>query len=69
MPRILIVDDDRTTHMMLEEMLLNLGYDVVGNAESGVQAVNMARELKPDLILMDIVMPGEMDGISAARCR
>jgi len=66
MPRILIVDDDRTTHMMLEEMLLNLGYDVVGNAESGVQAVNMARELKPDLILMDIVMPGEMDGISAA---
>jgi len=66
MAKILIVDDELTTRMELQEVLSSLGYDVVGEAETGEEALQMARELKPDLIIMDIVMPGEMDGISAA---
>ena len=66
MPKILIVEDDVSTRMLIEEMLTALDYDVVGQAERATQAIEMARELKPDLILMDIVMPGDMDGITAA---
>ena len=66
MPKILIVDDDFTIGMEIEEMLTALGYDVVGQAGSGQEAVKMAQDLKPDIILMDIVMPGEMSGIDAA---
>lgn len=47
-------------------MLTNLGYLVIGEASDGQSAVNMARELKPDLVIMDIKMPG-MDGIEAAK--
>ena len=67
MARILIADDEWLTRQAVEEMLTGLGYEVVGQAESGREAVDMARELKPDLILMDVVMPGEIDGIQAAR--
>ncbi len=66
MPRIMLVDDDYTMKLELEAMLTSMGYDVVGQADSGDQAIEMARDLKPDVILMDIVMPGHMDGISAA---
>ena len=66
MPRILIVEDDVATRMVIEEMLTALDYEVVGQAERARQGVEMVRELKPDLILMDIVMPGDMDGITAA---
>jgi response regulator NasT len=52
--------------MDLREMLTNLGYLVVGEANDGQSAVNMARELRPDLIIMDIKMP-DMDGIEAAQ--
>ena len=48
-------------------MLTELGYEVASQAETGEEAVAMTRELDPDLILMDIVMPGEMNGIDAAR--
>lgn len=64
--RILIADDESIILMDLREMLTNLGYLVVGEASDGQSAVNMARELKPDLVIMDIKMPG-MDGIEAAR--
>jgi response regulator NasT len=62
----LIADDESIILMDLREMLTNLGYLVVGEASDGQSAVNMARELKPDLVIMDIKMPG-MDGIEAAK--
>ncbi len=67
MPRIVIVDDDVFLSMVLEENLNSIGYDVVGAAVTGTAAIEMARETKPDLILMDIVLPGKPDGIDAAR--
>jgi len=67
MSKILIVDDEWLTRLEIEEMLIDLGYEVVGQAETGVEAITMARDLKPDLILMDVKMPGEMNGIDAAR--
>jgi PAS domain S-box-containing protein len=67
MPKILIVDDEWLTRLEIEEMLTDLGYDVAGQAETGAEAIAMARELNPDLILMDVKMPGEMNGIDAAR--
>ena len=67
MPKILIVDNEWLTRLEIEGMLTDLGYDVTGQAETGAEAVAMARELNPDLILMDVKMPGEMNGIDAAR--
>jgi DNA-binding NarL/FixJ family response regulator len=67
MPKIMIVDDDVSIRMELEEFLIHMDYTVVGIADTGAGAVEMARAMKPDLILMDVKMPGEMDGISAAR--
>ena len=64
--RILVVDDQWLIRLEVEEMLTALGYSVVGLAETGRQAVEMARNLRPDLILMDVVMPGELNGIEAA---
>ena len=63
--RILVVDDEAIIITQLEDMLGALGYAVVGKASSGADAVRLARELAPDLVLMDIVMPGAMDGIAA----
>jgi len=54
------------TRMDLREMLENLGYSVVGEAGDGLAAVNLARALKPDLVLMDIRLKGKKDGIEAA---
>ncbi len=64
--RVVIADDESIIRMDLKEMLNGLGYQVVGEAGDGRQAIQMARELKPDLVIMDIKMP-EMDGIQAAR--
>jgi len=64
--RVVIADDESIICMDLREMLSNLGYLVVGEAGDGQSAVNLARELKPDVVLMDIKMP-DMDGIEAAK--
>jgi len=64
--RILIADDESIIRLDLSEMLENLGYLVVGEAGDGESAIMMARELKPDLVIMDIRMPN-MDGIEAAQ--
>ncbi len=66
MRRILLVDDEVIIATQLEERLTQMGYHIVGIATSGREAVDMAKTLVPDLVLMDIVMPGELDGISAA---
>ena len=64
--RVIIADDESLIRMDLREMLINLGYLVVGEAGDGQSAVNLARELKPELVIMDIKMPN-MDGIAAAK--
>lgn len=63
--RILIAEDNDLVSLTLEEQLKGLGYDVIGIARSGAEAVSLAARLKPDLIMMDIRMP-EMEGTEAA---
>ncbi|MDR5693821.1 MAG: response regulator [Armatimonadota bacterium] len=63
--RVLIVDDEAIIRMGLRAMLEEKGYQVVGEAGDGSRAVELARLLKPDLIFLDIKMPG-MDGIETA---
>jgi response regulator NasT len=64
--RVIIADDESLVRVDLREALAELGYLVVGEAGDGQSTVNMARELGPDVVVMDIKMPG-MDGIEAAR--
>lgn len=64
--RVIIADDESLIRMDLREMLANLGYLVVGEVADGRSAVNQARELRPDVVIMDIKMP-DMDGIEAAQ--
>lgn len=68
MPRILVVEDEMIVAEDLTESLRSLGYGICGAASSGEDAVNMALQLIPDLVLMDIILNGKMDGIEAARC-
>jgi response regulator NasT len=63
--RILLAEDEALIRMDLAEMLTEAGHHIVGQAGDGEQAVALARETQPDLVVMDIKMPG-MDGISAA---
>ncbi|RIK42611.1 MAG: response regulator [Chloroflexi bacterium] len=63
--RIIIADDESLIRMDLREMLSHLGYDVIAEASDGRSAVELARKLLPDLVIMDIKMP-DMDGITAA---
>lgn len=63
--RILIADDESLIRLDLREMLTELGYDVIGEAGDGRTAMELARKLLPDLVIMDIKMPG-MDGIAVA---
>jgi response regulator NasT len=66
--RVIIADDESIIRMDLREMLTNLGYLVVGEVGDGRSAVNLARELRPDVVIMDIKFEGEeFDGIDAAR--
>lgn len=64
--RILIVDDAAFMRMMIRDILTKNGYEVVGEANDGSQAIEKFKELSPDLITMDITMP-EMDGIQALK--
>jgi response regulator NasT len=63
--RVLIAEDEALIRLDLKEMLEEEGYDVVGEAGDGEQAVKLAEELKPDLVILDVKMP-VLDGISAA---
>jgi DNA-binding NarL/FixJ family response regulator len=62
--RILLVDDHPLTRSALSGLLMQHGFDVVGEAEDGAEAVSCADELQPDLILLDLSMPG-VDGLTA----
>ena len=63
---LLIVDDASFMRMMIKDILTKNGFDVVGEAENGVKAVEKYKELNPELVIMDITMP-EMDGIQAVK--
>lgn len=63
---VLVCDDAIFMRTMIADILTQAGFEVVGEAESGVQAVEKYRQLKPDLVTMDIVMP-DMGGIEAVR--
>jgi two-component system, response regulator PdtaR len=63
--RVLVVEDEALIRLDLAEMLTEEGYVVAGEAADGEQAVAMARELVPDLVIMDVKMP-KVDGIAAA---
>jgi response regulator NasT len=64
--RIVIADNESIIRMDIREMLEEAGHIVVGEASDGVQAIEMVKKHRPDLVIMDIKMP-EMDGISAAK--
>ena len=66
MARILIVDDAAFMRMMLKDILTKGGYDVVGEAADGNEAVAKYNELKPDLVTLDITMPNK-DGLQALK--
>ncbi len=63
--RVVVVEDESLIRMDIVETLRDHGFDVVGEADDGVKGVSLAKELKPDLIVMDIKMPN-LDGLSAA---
>ncbi len=63
---VLVCDDAIFMRTMIGDILNQAGFEIVGEAESGLQAVQKYRELKPDLVTMDIVMP-DMGGIEAVR--
>src|SRR5690625_5862260 len=63
---VLIVDDAAFMRMMIKDILVKNGYNVIGEAENGQVAVDKYQELKPDLVTLDITMP-EKDGIQALK--
>lgn len=63
---ILIVEDEMIVAMMIKLKLLNMGYRFAGHATSGEDAIKMVKEVKPDLVIIDIYLKGEIDGIEAA---
>lgn len=65
--RILIVEDEKIIALDLQRRLERFGYSVIGMASDGAEAVTAAREGRPDIILMDIMLAGAMDGIEAAK--
>lgn len=65
--RILIVEDEHIVAMGIKHMLKNIGYTLAGVASSGEDAIKKAESTFPDLVLMDIMLKGEMNGIEAAK--
>lgn len=66
MKKILIVEDEAVIAIRLQERLTAMGYHIIGMSYSSEEAMEQARGLRPDLILMDIMIPGKMDGIAVA---
>jgi two-component system, chemotaxis family, chemotaxis protein CheY len=66
MANILVVDDAAFMRLMIRDILINAGYNIIGEAVNGIDAIEKYGILKPDLVVMDITMP-EMEGIEALR--
>lgn len=64
--RILIADDEAIIRLDLREMLIDAGHEIVGEAGNGQEAIRMAKELKPDFVIMDVKMP-VIDGLTASK--
>lgn len=69
MPKVLIVDDALFMRKMLADILKKEGFEIVGEAENGKEAIDKYHQLKPDLVTIDIVMPKmeEIDGVAAVK--
>jgi two-component system chemotaxis response regulator CheY len=64
--KVLIVDDAAFMRMMIKDILVNNGFEVIGEANNGLKAVEMYKKERPDVVTMDITMP-DMDGIAAVK--
>jgi two-component system chemotaxis response regulator CheY len=64
--KVLVVDDAAFMRMMVKDILRKGGYEVIGEAEDGTRAIERYKDLRPDLVTMDITMP-DMDGIKAVK--
>jgi CheY-like chemotaxis protein len=64
--KILIVEDERIVTLDIQDYLVSLGYEVSATAVSGEEAIRKAAQTNPDLVLMDVKLKGEMDGVEAA---
>lgn len=64
--KVLVVEDESIVSKDIQNSLVNLGYTVVGSAATGERAIDLANEVKPDIVLMDIMLKGTMNGIEAA---
>ena len=65
--RILIVEDQALVAEDIRQHLMRMDYEIIGLTNSGEQAVQLAKELQPDLVLMDVSLDGLMDGFEAGR--
>ncbi len=65
--KIMVVEVEMLVSTAIQQSLKKLGYDIAGHASTGEEAVELARRANPDLVLMDINLPGKLDGIEAAR--
>lgn len=66
--KVLIVEDEMIIAMLIERMVINLGHEVIAKVSKGEEAIDVALEQEPDLILMDIRLKGEINGVEAM-CR
>jgi len=65
--RILIVEDEGIEALDIQQRLISMGYDAPDIVSTGEEAITKAEEVFPDLVLMDIMLPGEIDGVAAAQ--
>ncbi|WP_226536172.1 ANTAR domain-containing response regulator [Fictibacillus halophilus] len=65
-PKIIVIEDEAILRMDLKEMLTDAGYEVIAESDNGEKAIELAHQLQPDLMIMDIKMP-KMDGLKASR--
>lgn len=66
MKKVLIVDDAAFMRMMIKDILQKNGFEVIGEASNGIEAINLYKKERPDVVTMDITMP-DMDGIEAVK--